>query len=490
MKMLRLKFRQLLETPSTHTEGRLFMKCLKHALVLGIIGLTAIPAQAAKLCEPEVQAVLSVWKKYYKEDASGSRKDVVDLFRREVVEPFQNSTNEGADLIREIIQSVESGRESQVEYLNRAKSGDRDFHLMRIAEYDYFLCRARALKGGSTTSKPTHQTAAAGNPSTASGTGNSSASGNLSSQQVASCSEEIKRKQIESQSWSGNVDDVAARLGQFQKSLFEGRCKGHPEAQAYIAGANKMIGYGGNAAGSGGGSQGGAQQQSGRASDKQDTPIVGTVLNGSPDSNQPQRSASGPPAMGHVPMGRGPKDVRGAFINPSKDRLAQEVRERERAQKDSAKRHEEEQRKKQAERAEAKRQREEGERRQLQAQTQARASERSNLEAKIRSALSGPGAVVQYIDDQTCQSIFTNTTIYWITVVWDYTVTINKRGIGIVSHQTQQAFELPPGQTRAEPIYTVYGSPTCRRNDKETWRVPGGAVTKKDNLNNYPYHLR
>ena len=75
--------------------------------------------------------------------------------------------------------------------------------------------------------------------------------------QIAACSEEIKRTQIESQSWTGDVNDVAARLGRFQKDLFEGRCAGHPEAQAYIAGANKMLAYGGNAAGSGGGSQGG-----------------------------------------------------------------------------------------------------------------------------------------------------------------------------------------------------------------------------------------
>jgi hypothetical protein len=78
--------------------------------------------------------------------------------------------------------------------------------------------------------------------------------GNFSPQQVASCSEEIKNKQIESQSWGGDVNDVAARLGQFQKSLFEGRCAGHPEAQAYIAGAIKMLGYGGSAVGSGKGS--------------------------------------------------------------------------------------------------------------------------------------------------------------------------------------------------------------------------------------------
>lgn len=73
----------------------------------------------------------------------------------------------------------------------------------------------------------------------------------LTSAQIAACSDEIRRTQLASQSWGGDVNDVAARLGRFQQDLFEGRCAGHPEAQAYIAGANKMLGYGGNAAGSG-----------------------------------------------------------------------------------------------------------------------------------------------------------------------------------------------------------------------------------------------
>jgi hypothetical protein len=72
--------------------------------------------------------------------------------------------------------------------------------------------------------------------------------GGLSPQQIASCSEEIRHTQLESQTWPGTSIDVAARLGRFQKELFEGRCAGHPEAQAYLAGANKMIGYGGNPA--------------------------------------------------------------------------------------------------------------------------------------------------------------------------------------------------------------------------------------------------
>ena len=78
--------------------------------------------------------------------------------------------------------------------------------------------------------------------------------GGLSQQRIASCSDEIRRAQLESQSWTGDANAVAARLGQFQKDLFEGRCAGHPEAQAYVAGANKMLGYGGKASGGGGGS--------------------------------------------------------------------------------------------------------------------------------------------------------------------------------------------------------------------------------------------
>jgi len=71
--------------------------------------------------------------------------------------------------------------------------------------------------------------------------------GGLTQQQISACSEEIKRAQIDSQRWAGDVNDVAARLGRMQKELFEGRCSGHPEAQAYIAGANRMLGHGANA---------------------------------------------------------------------------------------------------------------------------------------------------------------------------------------------------------------------------------------------------
>jgi len=73
------------------------------------------------------------------------------------------------------------------------------------------------------------------------------ASGTLDQAQIDACSNDIKAMQVQSQSWPGDVNDTAARLGQYQKDMFEGRCAGHPEAQAYIASANRMLGNGSGA---------------------------------------------------------------------------------------------------------------------------------------------------------------------------------------------------------------------------------------------------
>ena len=72
-------------------------------------------------------------------------------------------------------------------------------------------------------------------------------SGRLTPEQIASCTREIQELQVASQRWAGNSNDTASRLGRMQKDLFEGRCAGHPEARAYIEGANKMMGYSANA---------------------------------------------------------------------------------------------------------------------------------------------------------------------------------------------------------------------------------------------------
>jgi len=81
-----------------------------------------------------------------------------------------------------------------------------------------------------------------GSPSPTGATSTTSAA-QLSPQQIVACDTDIHNMQRESQRWGGNVNDVANRLGRYQKELFEGRCAGHPQAAAYIRGANKLLGY-------------------------------------------------------------------------------------------------------------------------------------------------------------------------------------------------------------------------------------------------------
>lgn len=207
-------------------------------------------------------------------------------------------------------------------------------------------------------------------------------------------------------------------------------------------------------------------------------PIVGTVLNPMPDSGPSPRSASGQPSL-HIVHKPSP-GISGTWDINSKKR-AQEQQEREREQIKNAKLYEETVRKNQAER-EAKQKSIEAEgRRQRQAETQARANERSKLEAKIHAAIFSPGAVVSHIDSQTCQVVFTNTTSWWITVEWYYTVTVTQSSGYAYSNPYRNAFEIPPGQTKYELVAHVT---SCRNGD--AWAVNGFAVTKKDNVNNYP----
>jgi hypothetical protein len=65
----------------------------------------------------------------------------------------------------------------------------------------------------------------------------------LSPTQISACSEEISRMRSGWKYWPGEAGDAAARLGRFQKELFEGRCAGHPQARAYVTGANRMLTY-------------------------------------------------------------------------------------------------------------------------------------------------------------------------------------------------------------------------------------------------------
>jgi hypothetical protein len=65
----------------------------------------------------------------------------------------------------------------------------------------------------------------------------------LSQSQISACSNEISRMRSGWKYWPGEAGDAVARLGHLQKELFEGRCAGHPQAQVYVTGANRMLTY-------------------------------------------------------------------------------------------------------------------------------------------------------------------------------------------------------------------------------------------------------
>ena len=187
-----------------------------------------------------------------------------------------------------------------------------------------------------------------------------------------------------------------------------------------------------------------------------------------------------PPAMGHIEQKGGIIDEKG--IDP---RTARENREREREHRKALKLQKEEWRKKQAARDKARTQRDTEVDRQVHVKLEAKAKERAALEAKIKAAIFANNAVVGYIDSSACQFVFTNTTSYWAIVVRDYTVVITDQTGSTMSHQHQAVLELPPRQTRTWPVWAVF----CGSTPK--WEVlGGGTLTVKDNLNNYPFHLR
>ena len=65
---------------------------------------------------------------------------------------------------------------------------------------------------------------------------------------IAECDKLAVDKQRESQTWPGDVASRSARLGDYQKELFLGRCAGHPQAKTYLANADAMLAAGNSAA--------------------------------------------------------------------------------------------------------------------------------------------------------------------------------------------------------------------------------------------------
>jgi hypothetical protein len=59
--------------------------------------------------------------------------------------------------------------------------------------------------------------------------------------QIAGCSSEIGRAQVAWKYWRLDPREAVARLARMQKEIFEGRCAGHPQAQAYVAAAERVL---------------------------------------------------------------------------------------------------------------------------------------------------------------------------------------------------------------------------------------------------------
>lgn len=215
--------------------------------LIGCLIFFASAQVAAEVCEAEIeQSILS---------ANNAMPDKTHPFKsRDYYEKHvADWSSTGCSSISNIQNIIKDNERILATGIAMSRPGDlRAQSVVNLSKFRLCVLRATAARCNSqTTSAPPSSVAASTNrtPSMNPATANSQAAGvaGFSRQQISVCSEEIKRKQIESQSWGGDANDVAARLGQFQKNLFEGKCSGHPEAQAYIAGANKMMGYSANA---------------------------------------------------------------------------------------------------------------------------------------------------------------------------------------------------------------------------------------------------
>ena len=63
----------------------------------------------------------------------------------------------------------------------------------------------------------------------------------LNTVQVQACEDDVRAVQEESKNWQGTLDETAVKLGMMQRTIYAGRCAGHPMAVNLIAGAERMI---------------------------------------------------------------------------------------------------------------------------------------------------------------------------------------------------------------------------------------------------------
>ena len=63
----------------------------------------------------------------------------------------------------------------------------------------------------------------------------------LTATQVQACEDDVRALQEDAKAWQGTADEAAMKLGMMQRTIYAGRCAGHPTAQDLIASAERMI---------------------------------------------------------------------------------------------------------------------------------------------------------------------------------------------------------------------------------------------------------
>lgn len=55
------------------------------------------------------------------------------------------------------------------------------------------------------------------------------------------CEAEVRALQAASKTWVGTLDEISLKLGQLQRTLYAGRCAGHPQAETLVASSERII---------------------------------------------------------------------------------------------------------------------------------------------------------------------------------------------------------------------------------------------------------
>jgi hypothetical protein len=63
----------------------------------------------------------------------------------------------------------------------------------------------------------------------------------LSPVAIQACEDDVRALQEASKAWKGTIDEISLKLGMLQRTIYAGRCAGHPQAANLFASAERII---------------------------------------------------------------------------------------------------------------------------------------------------------------------------------------------------------------------------------------------------------